>query len=106
MNCGTKDENGDICGETFTCGRCRDSLHIEKLSRIIESRMEADAVWAEAARVALAAEEAWKAAEKTWKALADLAAAAEAKAEAAADVAAWQALGAEWAKSQRDETEI
>ena len=23
MNCGIKDENNDICGETFTCGACR-----------------------------------------------------------------------------------
>lgn len=23
MGCGIKDENNDICGETFTCGACR-----------------------------------------------------------------------------------
>lgn len=23
MACGIKDENNDVCGETFTCGRCR-----------------------------------------------------------------------------------
>ena len=36
MTCGIKDENGDICGETFTCGRCRSAKNIERMNVEIE----------------------------------------------------------------------
>ena len=36
MSCGIKDENNDVCGETFTCGRCRGSERIERMHAELE----------------------------------------------------------------------
>ena len=40
MSCGFKDENGDICGETFTCKPCRaEIVNIDQMARM-ESRVK------------------------------------------------------------------
>lgn len=38
-SCGFRDENNDICGETFTCGDCRKTMSDDERMNLLSSQI-------------------------------------------------------------------